>query len=96
MYDHVGCYIDQEDRALPYLVGKKINIAQCLSACTELGFKFFGIQWLGECRCGYDDYGKYGKSDICICNSPNNVGVYVNCVYEVIEPCSSPSPKIET
>lgn len=84
-YEYVGCFNDDSsERALQEFVGKKMSNSECSSACVARGFQFFGLQWNGQCRCGNNDYDKYGSSDECTC-SKFNKGAYLNCVYRNTE-----------
>jgi len=94
-YDKVGCYKDDEkDRSFPELVlnlRSSINyhdlkssvIDKCAKAVYKKGYKYFGIQYYGECWSGPDDkvdFKKHGKSGGC----PDGIGhENENMVYKI-------------
>jgi len=78
-YEGVGCFKDREPRSLPELIGnfrpsidwhdlKSSVIDRCAKTAKAKGYKYFGIQFYGECWSGphaEDTYRKYGPSDKC-------------------------------
>ena len=76
-----GCFADDFDRDLPYLVpgSSTFRISQqgCIRACHEAGYDFAGLQNGGECWCG-NDAGSYGPSTACSMGCPayNDAGCY--------------------
>jgi hypothetical protein len=74
----VGCYIDKHVRAMPvlyksfrdqinwYSMDKTVN--QCAHVAFQKGYKYFGVQFYGECWSGAavnETYDKYGKTTEC-------------------------------
>merc|ERR1711939_139789 len=83
----VGCYKDTRDRDLP---ARQANFATgdrevCFKQCSDMGYKFAGLQWKGQCFWG-NDYGKYGKGDECNCErGSKDFGFWHQCIYQVAE-----------
>lgn len=90
----IGCYRDRPGiRALPELVKNLrptidwFHIDETIASCSKLvqskGYKYFGLQFYGECWSGSADYGKYGVAP------PENcwrgVGIHwTNYVYKIM------------
>jgi hypothetical protein len=90
-YAYVGCYREEEnDRAMPKLVGPAFSIEGCIVACAAEEFEYAGLQWYGECRCGDHDYHRHGIPDgvETQCDTPCEIGVgmcggsFANSVYK--------------
>ena len=65
-YKYVGCFRDNAtDRDLNVLKSAKCDPLKCQSVCSS--FKYFGLQFSGECYCG-NSYGKYGAADESSCD----------------------------
>uniref|UniRef100_A0A1I8HTR8 WSC domain-containing protein n=1 Tax=Macrostomum lignano TaxID=282301 RepID=A0A1I8HTR8_9PLAT len=63
----IGCYKDSTDRDLPDLVETGLmTVDLCINKCSELGYKYAGLQGGNACYCG-DSYGRYGKGDSTVC-----------------------------
>lgn len=45
----IGCFTDQENRALPHWLGTVGNVETCLSRARDNGLAYAGLQWHGEC-----------------------------------------------
>ncbi|AYV79643.1 MAG: halomucin [Faunusvirus sp.] len=84
-YKFVGCYKDQDSRALPTLVGlvDKNNAVKTCYNNIKPGHKYFAIQSGNECRAGDSGYDKYGAVTTC---DINQGGAWVNAVYENVSP----------
>uniref|UniRef100_A0A8W8I6X5 WSC domain-containing protein n=1 Tax=Magallana gigas TaxID=29159 RepID=A0A8W8I6X5_MAGGI len=54
--EFVGCYIDQKARIL----GEKMTshtamtVNSCRKTCSDLNFKYYGVEYISQCFCGYD------------------------------------------
>ena len=73
-------------------------LCECAQVAKEAGYKYFGLQFYGECWSGPGElrYNKYGKSKKCIdgnfrskkCTSPNGNRCtgqeHANYVYQII------------
>eukprot|EP00752_Nemacystus_decipiens_P001632 g1587.t1 len=77
-YTHLGCYADEgweseEDRALDrvgFTSGNHMSIERCAEYCTELGFRYMGLQYGKECDCGSDgDEDMHKQYGLAECNS---------------------------
>lgn len=89
----IGCFRDERSRALPDLVTNlrgKIDwshmdrtVASCAKAVQAKGYKYFGLQFYGECWSGGIVYDKYGVSPPDSCWK--GVGKkWANFVYKII------------
>lgn len=89
---YLGCFIDRiEERDLELFVNENDQLTpeQCISSCQELNYRYAGIQYASECRCG-DQYGKHGQvsEDECgySCSTSEKCGGDKrNSVYDVIQ-----------
>lgn len=89
----LGCYQDSKsDRDLTGKIslGKDRSPKRCSQFCDGEGYKYFGLQYGGECFCG-DFYGKHGKISDSQCDFPCKDddgekcgGVQTNSVYEIL------------
>ena len=83
-HDHLGCFKDTSDRAMPAQLPRKNNLLQdCKEAAAFRGYTVFGIQNGVECWSGPDapsTYDKYGPSTAC----RNGLGgPWANDVYKI-------------
>ena len=92
-FHYLGCFWDDFDRALPHRIdGYFHTSAACSVACYDVGYKYSGRQFFGECHCGNSGYDKHGPSDMCNDCDALNVGPWLSCVYEAdTEPSLTPS-----
>ena len=82
-YEPVGCFKDDDPRALPVLVRKYTvnetdlanSFADIIQACAtkvyENGFWYFGVEYRRECWAGVNGdktYNRHGRSDNCLWN----------------------------
>ena len=59
-----GCWGDSGDRALPHRGSNVKNKEECLAQAKKGGFKYFGLQYYGECWMGNNDnWNRFGKRD---------------------------------
>ena len=77
--EHLGCFYDKSDRAMPILEGvdptldghysnRKNVFLKCARAAYRRRFKVFGLQNGGQCFSGpeaHETYAKYGSSSSC-------------------------------
>ncbi|PAA81169.1 hypothetical protein BOX15_Mlig028452g3 [Macrostomum lignano] len=85
----VGCFKDKADHDLPEFVETGLmTVNLCLNRCSELGYKYAGLQEGNTCYCG-NSYGRYGKGDPTICftmcsGNSNQMcgGTHYNLVFE--------------
>ena len=84
--DYRGCYTDAPARALPSYLGNEKTVEGCLAAAKTAGFPYAGLQYDGECWCGF----AHGSTRVADseCNTPchqNNGetcgGVWRNSIY---------------
>jgi len=95
-YTHIGCFRDNDNRALPIYYGTGYNAWQCAQKAKSVGSPFFGLQYpqggtscfVGNSNTPYD---QYGKASNC---SNNKGGVWANSVYKIKG--SIPPPKSYT
>ena len=95
-YDVVGCYKDQESRAIRELEEKdraildeeyksrKNPIAKCAVAAMRAGYSMFAVQDGGQCvasATASQTYDKYGKSTAC--EDDGEGGAWANQVYTI-------------
>ncbi|KAK2574277.1 hypothetical protein P5673_000422 [Acropora cervicornis] len=89
----IGCFRDERSRALPDLVKNlrgtidwnhmERTVASCAKAVQAKGYKYFGLQFYGECWSGGIVYDKYGVSPPESCWK--GVGKqWANFVYKII------------
>jgi len=84
-YTHIGCFRDNDNRALPIYYGTGYNAWQCAQKAKSVGSPFFGLQYpqggtscfVGNSNTPYD---QYGKASNCISNKG---GVWANTVYQI-------------
>ncbi|XP_065944763.1 uncharacterized protein [Magallana gigas] len=52
--EFVGCYMDQETRTLngKMTISTKMTVDSCRKTCTNLKFKYYGVEYSEECFCG--------------------------------------------
>jgi len=74
-----GCFKDQKNpRSLEVFHGWSGYFpSKCRAACS--GYKYFGLQWKGQCRCGNAEKGLGMQLDEVKCNTP--------CLYQTEEMC---------
>ena len=73
--ESLGCYYDNEDRALPELyanfrpqvlwLSPNRTIQQCTHVARDMGYQYFAVQFYGECWAGKNGahtYNKHGKA----------------------------------
>ena len=80
---YMGCYKDNAHgvRALP-ISGSSKTIQGCSESYLKKGYGVSGLQYLGQCWCGGEDYDKYGKTTGCnYREGEKNHGGNKNCVY---------------
>jgi len=83
--EYVGCFKDDEPRALPIFVGDGMSYFKCALECFERHFQFFGRQYDKECWCGTGyTHAIYGTSTDCDCDG-SNIGDFSQCVYKIPE-----------
>merc|ERR1711934_430662 len=66
----IGCFKDRGQRDLPGLYDKstkRVKRADCFARARELGFKYVGHQYGGECWYA-NKFGAYGQVDDAECN----------------------------
>ena len=94
--EYLGCYADQEtNRDLPNLLGANVLTVSMCQAICGCSYKYAGIQYGKECRCG-NSYGSYGPSTNCTMTCSDGEtgcgGYYANSVYSVApSDCASPA-----
>jgi hypothetical protein len=77
-----GCWIDTNERALPYRGSNVKTKEECLIQAKENNFKYIGLQYYGECWMGNnEDWNKYGKRENDICGPLGTD--WSNQIYEV-------------
>jgi len=84
--EYMGCYKDDAHgvRALP-IAGSSKTIQGCSESCLKKGYGVSGLQYMGQCWCGGEDYDKYGKTTGCDCREgATNHGGNKNCVYRIV------------
>jgi hypothetical protein len=59
-YTYIGCYRDSRRRDLYKYMGRGYHQSTCSAKCRQ--FKFFSLQYNGECFCD-NNYGKYGRKN---------------------------------
>merc|ERR1712151_775827 len=65
LYASVGCYKDKRSRDLKkHMRGTKHTMESCGKTCAGKKYKYFSLQYRGECFCG-NSYGKYKKASNC-------------------------------
>merc|ERR1712151_1396348 len=65
LYASVGCYKDKRSRDLKkHMRGTKHTMESCGKTCAGKKYKYFSLQYGGECFCG-NSYGKYKKASNC-------------------------------
>ncbi|KAL7552942.1 hypothetical protein ACHAWF_017901 [Thalassiosira exigua] len=82
---YLGCFQNRNNnRALPHEVdGRGHTAEECESACTDMGFMFFALEYKGQCFCSNNsDYDKHGSSSGCDCCG-DNVGAHKMCVWSM-------------
>ena len=94
-HDVVGCYKDNESRAIPELEEKdgildesfgsrKNPIAKCAVAAMRAGYSMFAVQaggWCAASATASQTYDKYGKSTAC--EDDGEGGPWANQVYTI-------------
>ncbi|XP_072039690.1 uncharacterized protein [Amphiura filiformis] len=70
-YEYMGCYLDEEDRAMTgdNYTSSDLTIDSCIAWCRQLGHPFAGMQSASYCICGDSDYDVYGVRSDGECNS---------------------------
>ncbi|CAB9522911.1 WSC domain-containing protein 2 [Seminavis robusta] len=58
--EYIGCFKDSSPRALEVHLGNGFTLDGCIEDCFNKGFKYAGLQFKSECRCGHSGYDKYG------------------------------------
>ncbi|CAB9522910.1 WSC domain-containing protein 2 [Seminavis robusta] len=58
--EYIGCFKDSSPRALEVHLGNGFTLDGCIEDCFNKGFKYAGLQFKSECRCGHTGYDKYG------------------------------------
>ncbi|CAH1780640.1 unnamed protein product [Owenia fusiformis] len=67
-HTYLGCFQDNAgNRDLGLRISNKNNRWDCIVACKGQGYRYSGMQYGNECRCGHS-YGKHGKLDESSCN----------------------------
>jgi hypothetical protein len=97
-----GCWKDDTPRALSHQIsGSGHSVENCITQCSNKGYKYSGRQYNGQCFCGNSDsttdgYKRYGEGTGCDCNG-DNVGSWKQCVYEKSTfSCSNTIYKVDT
>jgi len=91
--NYVGCYSDNNIRALSNFIGNVDSVQSCIDSGILLGYKYVGLQWNTECYggdSGYDIYEKYSNTQCsfeCKRNGESTVNVqcgggWTNAVYK--------------
>ena len=85
---HIGCFKEGSPRDLNVEMGKVSKFEECNVKCAS--YKFFAMQYTGECRCSNDTNRKYGSQT---CPSDTNLngpfwGGMNNYVWERKESCT--------
>ena len=81
--EHVGCFKDDDDRALPLLLGYFKTVERCAAIADARGYKIIAIQEQEMCWSGphaMETYDRHGKADNC---KNGKGGVNANDVYFV-------------
>ena len=92
-FEAVGCYKDSSSRALPTLYANfrpfidwynmNATIRQCALVARDMGYKYFAVQFYGECWSSwdasenYDKYDKQTKTTYCWANVGGPMTNYV-------------------
>jgi hypothetical protein len=65
---YLGCWTDDENRALPVDLGPGHTIESCVAAAQGAGLPYAGLQWYGQCFAGGSlGYSQVGDGE---CNTP--------------------------
>jgi len=80
-WSEIGCYTDDGNRDLDLYKGSGYNQDRCAAACAN--YKYFALQYHGQCFCGnaYATSGQYRKVDINQCGSDRLGRGWRNMVY---------------
>jgi hypothetical protein len=65
---YVGCFTDEENRALPQWLGAVDDVETCVSLAAANGRAYAGLQWYGECWGG--DEARYTQVADGECSTP--------------------------
>ena len=84
---YIDCFRDDDtQRDLSIAKGANKTPTDCLNACS--GYKYFGLQYDGECYCG-DSYGRYGEgSCTTYCSADMKYicgGTLSNSVFQILD-----------
>ena len=92
---YIGCYTDQENRALPNWLGHVGDVGTCVNLARANGLAYAGLQWHGECWGGNElRYTAVGAQE---CNTQCPSGQYCggswrNSVYATGASAPPPPP----
>ena len=69
MINYIGCYIDSSHRDIngSSFSSGSMTPGLCINYCSNLGFKYAGVQYSSYCFCG-DSFGQYGQVPYTQCN----------------------------
>ncbi|XP_070555010.1 uncharacterized protein [Ptychodera flava] len=71
-YEYVGCFIDDDERALNWHKEDSKTeqaVERCVDICDGLDAPYAGLQYAKECFCGHD-FDIHGKGDESTCSMP--------------------------
>ncbi len=88
-YTGRGCFSDDNNRALPArLIGSGATIESCTAAAKQMGYRFAGLQWQGQCwASAVLGYGAANGACTTMCTakpSQNCGGNFANNVFEIL------------
>jgi hypothetical protein len=73
---YVGCFADNPSRVLPYFAGTGFTVDSCQQAAYNLGFKYAGVEYGGQCFLGnsLDAVPQIGQTPSCAMPCSANTG----------------------
>ena len=67
---YIGCYTDNNARALPAVLGEGMSVQKCVDAAKAKSFPYAGLQFHGECYAGNIPGYQKLDDDAAECNTP--------------------------
>lgn len=67
---YIGCYTDNNIRALPAVLGDGMSVQKCVDTALAKGFPYAGLQFQGQCYAGNIPGYQKLDNDAAECNTP--------------------------
>jgi hypothetical protein len=76
---YLGCFPESTTRVLPdLLIQSGANVESCQQRARQLNYKYFGLQWFGQCWAG-NELPSSGPVNESQCNTPCNTNTLETC-----------------